>query len=204
MENFYIPRAEYPRPQFMRGDNTWKNLNGKWEFELDLSASGAERHLERAEHLSSEINVPFAPESELSGIGYTDFIPSVWYKRSFTLDAENLSGRVLLHFGAVDDKATVWRADVWDVLKNATGYPVDLIYADPPYREVDIPKLLEAIDGSSFANDDTIVIIEHDETVKCAKDTEICSWRCYRSISYGKAQVSLFGRIGSFKSEEEE
>ncbi len=108
MEKSDIPRAEYPRPQFVRGCDTWKNLNGKWEFELDLSASGAERHLERAEHLSTEITVPFAPESELSGVGYTDFIPSAWYKRSFTLDTENLSGRVLLHFGAVDDKATVW------------------------------------------------------------------------------------------------
>ena len=113
-----------------------------------------------------------------------------------------LSGNVK-RLGA-DDKATVWRADVWDVLKNTTGFPMDLIYADPPYREADIEKLLEAIDGSSFANDDTIVIIEHDETQKCAKDDEIATWRCYRSISYGKAQVSFFGRIGSFKSEEEE
>ena len=103
-----------------------------------------------------------------------------------------------------NDKATVWRADVWDVLKNTTGYQMDLIYADPPYREVEMEKLLSAIDSSSFANDDTIVIIEHDETVKCAKDTEIATWRCYRSISYGKAQVSFFGRIGSFTSEEEE
>ena len=108
MENLNIPRNEYPRPQFMRSADTWKNLNGEWEFELDLSNSGAERHLERAEHLSSKINVPFAPESESSGVGYTDFIPSVWYKRSFTLEAENLAGRVLLHFGAVDDTATVW------------------------------------------------------------------------------------------------
>ena len=108
MENLDIPRAEYPRPQFVRSCDTWKNLNGKWEFELDLSASGAERHLERAESLKSKIVVPFAPESELSGVGYVDFIPSAWYKRSFTLESENLAGRVLLHFGAVDDKATVW------------------------------------------------------------------------------------------------
>ncbi len=103
-----VPRAEYPRPQFMRGEDSWMNLNGEWEFELDLSNSGADRHLERAEHLSSKIVVPFAPESELSGVGYTDFILSVWYRRTFTLTDENLAGRVLLHFGAVDDTAAVW------------------------------------------------------------------------------------------------
>lgn len=103
-----IPRSEYPRPQFMRGEDTWQNLNGEWEFELDLSESGVERHLERADHFASIIVVPFAPESKLSGIGYTDFIRSAWYKRSFSLTAENLSDRVLLHFGALDDTATVW------------------------------------------------------------------------------------------------
>jgi len=102
-----------------------------------------------------------------------------------------------------EEKALVWRADVWDVLKASRGQAVDLIYADPPYREVELEKLLEAIDASSFANDDTVVIIEHDETVKCSKGDEFASWRCYRSNSYGKAQVSFFGRIGSFKSEEE-
>ena len=103
-----IPRSEYPRPQFIRGDGTWKCLNGEWEFELDLSASGAERHLERAEHLSSKITVPFVPESEASGVGYTDYIPSVWYRRTFELTEDEISGRVLLHFGALDDTATVW------------------------------------------------------------------------------------------------
>ena len=108
METPNIPRNEYPRPQFMRGEDTWMNLNGEWEFELDLSESGRERRLETAERLSSKITVPFAPESKLSGVGYTDFIKSAWYRRSFTLTDDQLSGRVLLHFGAVDDTATVW------------------------------------------------------------------------------------------------
>ena len=33
-----IPRAEYPRPQFVR--QTWMNLNGIWEFEMDPGCSG--------------------------------------------------------------------------------------------------------------------------------------------------------------------
>lgn len=108
MEHTEIPRNEYPRPQFMRGEDTWKNLNGEWEFELDLSDSGVERHLENAGHLSSKIVVPYAPESKASGVGYTDFIPSAWYRRTFELTDDDLAGRVLLRFGAVDDFATVW------------------------------------------------------------------------------------------------
>ncbi len=108
MENTSIPRSEYPRPQFMRGNDSWINLNGEWEFELDLSNSGKDRRLEKADHLSSKITVPYVPESELSGVCYTDFIISAWYKRSFSLTKEQLEGRVLLHFGAVDDTATVW------------------------------------------------------------------------------------------------
>ncbi len=33
-----VPRAEYPRPQFVRED--WLNLNGEWEFEVDHGDSG--------------------------------------------------------------------------------------------------------------------------------------------------------------------
>mgnify|MGYP000225947380 CR=1 FL=1 len=46
--------------------------------------------------------MPFCPESELSGVGYTDFIAAVWYHRTVTISAEQLQGKVYLHFGAVD------------------------------------------------------------------------------------------------------
>ena len=38
-----IPRAEHPNPQFER--ESWLNLNGEWEFEIDNSVSGRERVL---------------------------------------------------------------------------------------------------------------------------------------------------------------
>ena len=34
----------YPRPQFFRPD--WMSLDGEWQFELDLSNSGAQRGLQ--------------------------------------------------------------------------------------------------------------------------------------------------------------
>jgi beta-galactosidase/beta-glucuronidase len=108
----FIPRPEHPRPQFMR--QSWLNLNGEWQFDFDASRSGKERGLQKpGAKLGHTIIVPFCPESKLSGIGHTDFIPAVWYKRSFVLPTEWQSGEVLLHFGAVDYEAEVWINDVW-------------------------------------------------------------------------------------------
>jgi len=101
-----IPRPEYPRPQFVRP--SWMNLNGTWQFEIDHGASGRARGLVQKEQLDSSILVPFCPESELSGIGYKDFMAAVWYRRTFFLPEEAQGQRILLHFGAVDYKCEAW------------------------------------------------------------------------------------------------
>lgn len=110
-----IPRPEHPRPQFVR--DTWMNLNGTWDFLFDFGNSGRDRELWKDENLTAamksspmptKITVPFCPESRLSGIGYTDWISAVWYRRTFHLEPEQTAGRVLLHFGAVDYHAVVW------------------------------------------------------------------------------------------------
>ena len=80
----------------------WINLNGTWDFEFDFGVSGLERGYEKRTDFKDKIIVPFCPESVLSGIGYTDFIPAVWYHRAFPVTEEQLRGRVLIHFGAVD------------------------------------------------------------------------------------------------------
>ena len=102
-----IYRTEHPKPQFMR--ENWLNLNGEWQFEIDNSNSGVERKLYCDEkEFSSKINVPFCPESKLSSIENVDFMNSVWYKREFEITEKQLEGRVVLHFGAVDYKTTVY------------------------------------------------------------------------------------------------
>jgi len=101
-----IPRPEYPRPQFERAH--WLNLNGVWEFEMDMGRSGIQRGLHNADKLAGEILVPFCPESKLSGVGYKDFIPAVWYRRTFKLPSDWADKRVLLHFEAVDYETRVW------------------------------------------------------------------------------------------------
>lgn len=100
------PRPEHPNPQFRR--DSWRSLNGEWQFELDLSASGRDKGWQRGHEYSSMILVPFCPESTESGIGFTDFIPCCWYRRVLMLSDEDLVGDVLLHFGAVDYEAHVY------------------------------------------------------------------------------------------------
>ena len=81
---------EYPRPLFRR--ERWLSLNGPWEF-------GADRKFGRV------IRVPFCPQSELSGLHDPEPGDEVWYRRRFDAPA---SPRLMLHFGAVDHRATVW------------------------------------------------------------------------------------------------
>ena len=104
-----IDRNEYPRPQFVR--NEWVCLNGKWEFEIDQGDSGLERGLLKRK-LKDHINIPFCPESKLSGICNKDYLNSVWYRRELTIPSDWKGKRILLHFQAVDYDATVWIDEV--------------------------------------------------------------------------------------------
>ena len=99
-------RLEHPNPQFKRSQ--WTNLNGEWEFEVDTGKSGEARKLFQKDHLAQKINVPFCPESKLSGIENLDFLECVWYRRDIEIPKNKKGERVLVHFGAVDHIATVY------------------------------------------------------------------------------------------------
>ena len=108
----FMFRPEYPRPSFVR--EKWQNLNGSWDFEI---LSQPKNMLN--ETLTRKIEVPFCPESVLSGIGNTDYMNHLWYRRSFELS--EISGRVLLHFGACDFETTVY-VNKKQVGKHIGGY----------------------------------------------------------------------------------
>ena len=95
-----LPLNQYPRPQFMRPD--WMNLNGRWEY-------GVTPQDQIPEELEGSILVPFSPEAPLSG---ADRVPrageKAWYARSFRLPEGFFKGRLLLHFGAVDQICQVY------------------------------------------------------------------------------------------------
>ncbi|WP_369067105.1 glycoside hydrolase family 2 protein [Kocuria carniphila] len=132
-----IPRPEHPRPQFVR--ERWMNLNGQWDFETDRSDSGIDRGL-LTRPLAGTITVPFAPESELSGVGDTDFLEAVWYRRVIKVPAEWDGLRPVLHFGAVDYDATVWANSI-EVARHRGGFipfSADLSGVAGPGEDVEI------------------------------------------------------------------
>jgi beta-galactosidase/beta-glucuronidase len=102
-----LPRPEYPRPQFARGD--WLNLNGTWEFEFDDRDVGLrDDWAHSVRPFANRIRVPFAFETKLSGIGDSSFHSCVWYRRKFSVPKDWNGKLILLHFGAVDYHAAVW------------------------------------------------------------------------------------------------
>lgn len=96
------PLPEYPRPQLVRPG--WLSLNGVWEF-----APGPATTVDAAPPfggtLPERVLVPYPIESILSGIARHE--DTMWYRRTFQVPAE-WRDRVLLHFGAVDYRATVY------------------------------------------------------------------------------------------------
>ena len=94
--------TEYPRPQMRR--DSYLNLNGRWEYAITDSDESPRRW-------DGTILVPFSPESALSGVGRS-LQPgqTLWYRREVILPQGFIpaDGRLLLHFGAVDQEAAVY------------------------------------------------------------------------------------------------
>ena len=134
------PLPEYPRPQMVR--DSYLNLNGPWSYAITTSAS-------KPAQADGTILVPFSPESELSGVGHV-LQPEeyLWYIRTVTLPDGFNVGRVLLHFGAVDQIATVWCNGV-ELATHTGGYL--------PFT-VDITEVL--------AKENTILVCVRDATNK--------------------------------------
>ena len=99
-------RLEHPRPELVR--ENWISLNGVWDFEIDNARVGISKGYEKRDCLSDKINVPFCPESRLSGVAHTDFIYSVWYRRALDIPSEWANKRVILHFEACDYSTSVF------------------------------------------------------------------------------------------------
>ncbi len=100
------PATLHPRPQLTRPG--WTDLCGTWSFRYDDRDEGiGDRWRDREDVFDRTIEVPYPPESRASGIGDTGFHPVVWYRRTFA-HRTSPGMRILLHFGAVDYRATVW------------------------------------------------------------------------------------------------
>lgn len=125
--------TEYPRP-LMKRDN-YTILNGYWNYVFTDTPSVPEAY-------DGRILVPFSPESLLSGVE-RQLKPEeyLWYERTITVSGQELTpgyGRLLLHFGAIDQEAVVY-LNGNEVCSHIGGYL--------PF-EADITSYLHAGDNS--------------------------------------------------------
>lgn len=158
------PRPEYPRPQFERKE--WLNLNGTWRFDFDDSNSGLNDCWYDQHTFNRTIQVPFAFQTNLSGISDTDFHDVVWYEKDFELPAKWNNQRLLLHFGAVDYRAWVWVNGIL-VTQHEGGhvaFQADITHALQPFhnritvRVEDVTLDLEQPRGKQYWKNDSAFI----------------------------------------------
>ena len=94
------PWQVYPRPLMER--ESYVNLNGMWDFTVRQTDVLPEIY-------DKQIQVPFCPESALSGLKMAIEPGSyLFYRRELILPQGWASGRVLLHIGAADQVAEVY------------------------------------------------------------------------------------------------
>ena len=101
-----VPWERYPRPQMARAE--WMCLNGRWDLAFDETRT--------------KIRVPFCAESLLSGVRKAPAIgQEMTYRRTFAVPEAWKGRRVLLHFGAVMRKASVF-VNGTNVCEHDNGY----------------------------------------------------------------------------------
>ena len=140
----------HPRPQMRR--ESWQSLNGAWDFckgREQVYRSPAEVRWE------SKIEVPFSPETEASGVADQGFYMAVWYRRSWEQAPLAPGKRLLVHFEAVDWRATVWvngkrvamheggytpfSADITDALVEGSSQEI-VVRAEDDYADLSKPR----------------------------------------------------------------
>lgn len=97
--------SEYPRPALVR--DSYINLNGIWNYAISNQET-------KPDSFDGEICVPFSPEAALSGV-MRQLQPDefLWYQRDISFSPEKIAqgNGLLLHFGAIDQSATVFIND---------------------------------------------------------------------------------------------
>ena len=91
----------YPRPQLVR--DKWLSLDGEWTFSIKKTNEAG------LPPKPKKINVPFCPESMLSGLNrITRPDELMLYGKGFKVPEEWNGMRLILHLGAVDQTAKVY------------------------------------------------------------------------------------------------
>lgn len=128
-------------------------LNGVWDFEFDDNNVGHKRHWYKKHVYSRRIEVPFAFQTNASGINETGFHDHMWYHKVLKNIKHKKNERVILCFNGVDyecevyfngslvklhrGSATSFEVDITDFLKATND--ISIYCFDPSTRE-DMPR----------------------------------------------------------------
>lgn len=129
----------YPRPQMVR--NSFLSLNGMWDYAITKTE-------EMPRSFAGEIRVPFSPESVLSGVE-RQLRPNefLWYRKDFDLPKVDENYKYLLHFGAVDQRCTIY-INGEERFKHIGGYLPFFVSLYPEDVKTTISVVLKVTDKS--------------------------------------------------------
>lgn len=104
-----VPLPQYPRPMLRREE--WRSLNGRWRYAITPTAT--RRPMDPVEPVieewAGEILVPFAIETEASGVERALGAEEVLhYEREVEIPRQWRGHRIALNFEAVDYRCAVW------------------------------------------------------------------------------------------------
>jgi len=185
------PRPEHPRPDAFRAD--WLTLNGSWQFEIDQEGSGESRGLISGKDLASMIVVPFCPESKLSGVGKTDLMKHVWYRRLVELPESMRGKRVLLHFGGVDYRAWVYCNGklVGEHIGGSAAFAFDIT----PFLKPDVNELVVRVFDDTASGNQPTGKQAHQKSEGCVYTRTTGIWQSVWLEAVGQSYVKDFSIV---------
>ncbi len=140
----YNLRPEYPRPILRREE--WLSLNGEWDFTAGDVALG------ETPIFDQKIIVPFAINSDLSGL-VSDAPPDVvWYQKVLEIPEAWRGLRILLHIGACDFQSRIY-INGHEVGQNRGGYAPISVDMSPALQNDGSKNMLmiRVQDGASWS-----------------------------------------------------
>lgn len=126
-------RNEYPRMDKKR--ENYQMLNGKWDFAFDVENVGLrERWYNSFPEQGLEIQVPFAYQSELSGVENKIDCDVIWYRKKVLVK----SGFIKLNFGAIDFESDIYVNKLHVMNHKGGETPIEIDYYNEKDQELEI------------------------------------------------------------------
>ena len=107
------PLPEYPRPMLARSQ--WLSLNGWWRYAI-TGVSTDDPAEPRIDHWDGRILVPFAVETDASGIR-RPLLPheALHYEADVVIPEQWRGSRIQIHFEAIDHACNIWADSVHQI-----------------------------------------------------------------------------------------